>query len=494
MQSIAKKEENKIQDSIFKEVLTSDMAYGYMSYAYNMTSAVINVTHPSEVWTQMMWDPWLSMVVFRDMEEKDDVIASSLDTRKDGVLSKPRRVLPASDKRQDKKIAQMVEETLESYFDVSTGRYSGFDQILFEILDAVPKGVAIGEIIYAPGSDRIYIENVKFKPQHLFSFNDGNMSAFSTPSYLGLQTGPLRLRQPIGIPGAGEDGLLDERKFLVASHRPQYSNRWGTPLDRKVFWPSWFKRATLKQWLRHCEKGSGSVVTRYNDGAAKDEQVKALAAAMAVNEESAVALPNNFNIEVLEHVRQSMGDTYQGLVDDVCNNAIMRVILGQTLTSRGSEGGGSRALGDVHQQVRSEKIESDAKFLMYVVNTRLVYPLVLFNIGPNAPMPQWVIDYNPQRDLSAHSIYLTRLVNYGLKVGTNYVYDEYQVPKPTEGEDVLIPSASGKAGTPASGVDSAADFSEKKTLESGARSAKQSSLKMGRFAKLRPSMMKGSLE
>src|SRR6185503_20500953 len=102
--------------------------------------------------------------VYEDMEEKDDVIASALDTRKDGVLAKSRQVLPASDKQQDRKIAEFVGDTLDGYFLRSGERYSGLNQILWETLDAVGKGVAIGEIIFGDGGDRITIEDVKFKP------------------------------------------------------------------------------------------------------------------------------------------------------------------------------------------------------------------------------------------------------------------------------------------------------------------------------------------
>ena len=41
------------------------------------------------------------MAIFDDMEEKDDVVGSSLDQRKDAVIAKSRRVLPASDKLKD---------------------------------------------------------------------------------------------------------------------------------------------------------------------------------------------------------------------------------------------------------------------------------------------------------------------------------------------------------------------------------------------------------
>jgi len=179
---------------------------------------------------------------------------------------------------------------------------------------------------------------VKFKPQHLFSFGDGAMAAYSTSTYPYPQTGPLRLRPGIYVDGLSSENTSSGAKVFVHTFRPRHGNRWGMPLDRKVFWPSWFKRASVKQWLRFLEKGPGSVVARYNDAAGEDEQNKALAAAQAINEESAVALPKKFVTEILQHVRQSMGSAYSEMVDDFCNNEIARVILGQTLTSRGGEG------------------------------------------------------------------------------------------------------------------------------------------------------------
>src|ERR1044072_185625 len=181
---------------MFREILSSDLLYGYQSYAYNLNATSINVMDPSAVWSEIMWDQVLAMVVYTDMEEKDDCIASSLETRKDGVLSLARRVLPASDTRQDKKIADFVQETLEGRFKRGGDMYFGLDQILYEMLDGMAKGVAIGEIVFGDGGDHVYISDVKFKPQHLFSFADGPLAAYSTPSYLGLQTGPLRLRNP----------------------------------------------------------------------------------------------------------------------------------------------------------------------------------------------------------------------------------------------------------------------------------------------------------
>ncbi len=480
---------------IFDEILSSDRVGSYLQSAYNLGAQAIP-DDPSWIWQQIRWNPWLAMAVYEDLEEKDAMVASTLDTRKDGVMAKSRIVLPSSEKRQDKKLAEFIDETLHDYFDPSVsmmgGTYFGFDNFIYEALDAVGKGVAIGETIFANGRDRVYIKDVKFKPQHLFNFGDGQMAAYSAGTYQYPQTGPLRLRGGIYAEGLPDDGLLPEMKFFVHTYRPRYSNRWGSPLLRKIFWPSWFKRAAVKQWLRYLEKGAGSVVARYNDGAGQDEQTRALDAAEAINQESAVAIPKKFLMEVMEHVRP-IGSAHRELVDDFCNSEIARAVLGQTLTSRGSDGGGSRALGGVHNLVRGEKIEADSKSLMVAVNTRLVWPLTLLNQGPVERPPTWVIKYDPQQDLSATSTWLARLWTMKLPLSKSKIYNTFQMAAPDDEADTLPPpDGEAKPSIPERGVDSAA-FAEnkKKTQANGfnGRLKPLPGLKMERFEKLRPSTM-----
>jgi len=188
-----------------------------------------------------------------------------------------------------------------------------------------------------------------------------------------------------------------------------------------------------------------------------------------------------------------MGTAYTDMTEDVAANAIMRVILGQTLTSRGSEGGGSRALGEVHQQVRAEKIEADAKFLMYVINEYLVKPIVLFNFGPSTPLPLWVIKYDPKRDQSADSVVHARLAGMGVKIPMKFIYSEYQIPEPAADEEVLEPPAK-LPGSPSTGVDASADFAEKKTSASSKTLNNKPDSKIARFSKLRQSTIKSSSE
>lgn len=486
---------------IFNEILASDRMGAFQNWNTPILQAFGD--DPTVLWEHIKWNPWVAMAVFEDMEDKDATLFSCLEKRKDGVLSLPRRVMPASESRQDKKIAEFVEETIEQYWGgartalAQDSDESPFEDFLSEALDAVGDGVAIGEIIFAEAKDRVYISEVKFKPQHLFAFGDTGIANYSTNLMMYPQTGRLRLRQGVMVEGYQADILgaeLPEQKFFVFSYRPKKSNRWGMPVKRKCFWHTWLKRAGVKGWLRYIEKGSGTVVARYNDGAALNEQQIAVAAATAIQEESAVAVPKKFIVEVHEMVR-NIGAAPKEFVDDYCNAEISRAVVGQTLTGRGSDGGGSRALGEVHERVEDKKIEADAKGLMAVVNKRIVRPLVFMNFGPDAALPTWMLEYEQSEDLTKLAERYGKLrKDVGLPLSKKHVYDSLQMPEPVDEADALgAETAAPDAATKEKPVDGkkSAEFAEKKTLKTGA-SAYKSNSKTARFRRLRPSMMQFS--
>jgi phage gp29-like protein len=290
-------------------------------------------------------------------------------------------------------------------------------------------------------------------------------------------------------------GELPEDKFFIFSFRPKHNNRWGDPTDRKAFWPSWIKRSSIKQWLRYQEKGSGVVIARYNDGAGEKEMQDASAAAGAVQEESAVAIPKKFILEVQEMVR-NIGSSHKELVDDFCNAEISRIYLGQTLTSRGSDGGGSRALGEVHERKEDKIGETDAKALMAVVNEQIIRPMVFWNYGPDALAPMWAIEVEPQEDLDSKAKrYGVIVKDIGLPISKKQVRDDLQLEEPADEDDEL--GARSEAGTDPDPLDEEVitEYSEKKKLmRNGTSSANRSNLRMERFRKLRPGMIQFSEE
>lgn len=385
---------------------------------------------PSLAWRQMVSDSQSAFALYRDLEEKDGQVSSALETRKDGVLRRERKLIAASSSAADQSRAAFAREVLAAI--------SGFENILYELLDAVGYGVAILEILWEQEGSRgrfgrVFIRELRPRPPELFAFGDPGKP----------QTGQLRFAHGSRFTHSASQ-FLPEHKFLVYTFRPRHGNRRGRPLLRRVFWPSWFKRQDLKFWLKFIEKGTGSIVVRYPAGSTDADKQRALEAAEAINAETAVAIPENFQIvsELLDAARAGSTDVFLALADQLCNNEIARVILGQTLTQRGSEAGGSRALGEIHQVVRFEKVAADARDLMAVINDQLLRWLFLFNFGPDVPLPRWSVSLDPPEDLRARIEIDERLARLGLPIPLTYAQRTYSIPAPAPGETTLSVSSS----------------------------------------------------
>lgn len=377
--------------------------------------------NPTAAWRLMLSDSPGAYPLYRDLEEKDGQISSALETRKEGVLRRERKVVAASSSAADERRADFAREALAAI--------PNFESILYELLDATGYGFTVAEILWEQEGSTVFIRDLKPRPQDLF--------AFGLPGH--PQTGALRFSHESRVT-SHQSPLLPEHKFLVYSFHPRHGNRRGRPLLRRVFWASWFKRQDLKFWLKFIEKGTGSVVVRYPQGATDQDKQRALEAAEAINAETAVAIPDNFQIasELLQAARAGDSSVFLALADQLCNNEIARVILGQTLTQRaGEEGRGSRALGEVHEEVRFEKIAADARDLMAVVNDQLLRWLFLFNFGPDVSVPRWSVQLDPPEDLRQRIEIDERLARLGVPLPLTHLQRVYSVPSAQPGEAAL---------------------------------------------------------
>jgi len=109
----------------------------------------------------------------------------------------------------------------------------------------------------------------------------------------------------------------------------------------------------------------------------------------------------------------------------------------------------------VHQGVRQELLEADAKSLQGAVQT-LVDWYCRFNFGPEVPVPSFEIDYESPEDLTSRvQRDKVLLVDMRLPVAKRWLYETYGIPEPAEGEELLEPptgdgqAGGGQAGGPA---------------------------------------------
>jgi phage gp29-like protein len=322
----------------------------------------------------------------------DPQVKACLQTKKFAALSQNWEVHAASASPEDQQIAAFVRSAL------SEMQGSVLDA-LYDVLDALAFGVSIVEINYTlietgPNAGRIGLANLKSKDPGGFTFE--------TDAFANV----LALR---GLAGAA----YPPDKFLRYCWLPLYESPLGQS-DLKAAYKPWFvKQQLLKWWAKYLEKfGMPTVTGTYdpNRGYGPDQQRELLAIVAQVHNESAVVLPSDMHLGLLETARAQSAGFAEAI--DYLDRAIAKSILGQTLTTDSpTQGGGSYALGSVHQDVLGfyvDKLRRDLEET--VIGAQLLAPLVAYNFGPLASRPAFVLGKPSQSQKEAGGKLITELV------------------------------------------------------------------------------------
>ncbi len=363
----------------------------------------------------------------------DPKVFSVMQTRKLAVVGKEWRVLPASEAQRDVDVATDVRKALEAI--------PSFHLDLLQAMDAVAKGYAITEVMWQLAGNRIGIADLRQRDQRRFAFT---------------VTNELRL---LSAENSVEGTPVPDRKFLHFVFDPRNENPYGEALLQRVYWWWWFKKHGVKFWMIFAEKfGMPTAVGKYPPGATPEQKSTLLDAITAIQQEYGVAIPNTMAIDLMEAQRSGTVNTYQELLD-YCDTQIALAVLGQTLTSQvGSVG--SLAAAKVHEQVRQDYVEADAKTMAATVNQGIRW-LCDFNEAPSpAGYPQWLLMVTPTADLEAQSTRDDTLVRLGLRIPTRYFYKTYEIPEPAPDDEVVTPIAPPPAAAPPLPAAGASSFAE----------------------------------
>lgn len=356
--------------------------------------------------------------LYQEMLDKDPQIASCVRNRKKAILNKPWEIIPDSEKGRDQRIAKFIKEAFT---------FSGRREGLFELLDFIPKGFAISEIMWIIKNSEVLIGDLRSRKQNRFVFGKDY---------------ELRLKT-LDNPWEGEE--LPGRKFLYLRNEPFAENPYGSAGLKECYWYYWFKKNGIKFWMVLLDKfGSPTFKVQYPAGQLSDDQKRALDEIIdTFQNATGLRVPEGIDLEFLEASRR--GDAGYLLLCKYCDQQIAKAIHGQTLTGGEGERVGSMALGRVHEDTKYEYTADDCEVLMDCINSQLIPWLVDYNFADMKKYPRFVIHYEPPEDLhekvKQHEILFTKI---GLPVGKDWLYDTYNVPKPEEDEDLLeIPRGGG---------------------------------------------------
>jgi phage gp29-like protein len=293
-----------------------------------------------------------------DEVERDTHAGAMLEKRRNALISRNWEVEPGGDRPADKAAADLVDECLQAL---------PFDRICKDLLNATLKGFAVAEAIWAREGSAIRPVSIVAHDQRRFVFD---------------RDWQLRL---LTWDNLTEGEPLPGRKFIVHRVGVRGNNPYGLGLGSKLFWPVLFKREGVAFWLHFLEKYAGpTVVGKTPYGMLSDEQSRLLQTLVSVRTSSAVTVPIGTDIEFLEASR-SGSVTYEQFLA-YWDKQISIAVTGETLTTQVTEGGGNRALGEVHQEQLDILADSDGDLLTDTLRDQLAAWIVAYNL-PGAAVP-----------------------------------------------------------------------------------------------------------
>lgn len=326
---------------------------------------------------------------------RDDEVKAAFGQRVRAVIARPWEVQPGGKKRQDKNAAEFVKTVVDSL---------NFDAITEKMLHGVFYGYSVGEPIWAVENNQWVVTDIKVRDRRRFAFNPD--------MELRLKT----MQNPLGEP-------LPEYKFWhFATGADHDDEPYGIGLAHWLYWPVFFKRGGVEFWLKFLDKfGTPTLKGAYPSGTSEKEQDNILDALRAIQHDSAIVIPEGTVVEVLEAARSGTAD-YNGLVK-LMNDAINKVIIGQTASSSGTPGklGNEELQGDV----RLDIVKADADLICMSFNMTIVKWLVDFNFPEGTAYPQLWRTVEEPDDLKARSERDKNIAEIGFKPTLQYIQDTY---------------------------------------------------------------------
>lgn len=280
----------------------------------------------------------------------DEEVKSAFTQRQDAVISREIRVEAGGESPLDIAAADAMRNQIEAL---------GFDRITRLMHYGVFYGYAVAELIYSVRDSLLWVDEVKVRNRRRFRFAPGGGLRLLTRS--NMHTG-----EPCPPPyfwtfctGADHD---DEPYGLGLAH-------W-------LYWPTLFKRNDIKFWLIFLDKfGMPTALGRYEEGATDDQKKELLQLIQAIQTDSGIVMPRGLDIELLAAGRSGAAD-YESMYNAM-NNAIRRVIVGQTASSGGTPG-----------KLGNEQLQADV--LLSIAKSDADVICESWNRGPGA----WLTEFN----------------------------------------------------------------------------------------------------
>lgn len=401
----------KIIDSIFATTLNSE-----------------TLPNPDKV---LLWESGAEgYQLYKDMLYKDTIIGHIFESRINELLSTDWEVKPYVNTRtpnshptsQAEDQADVIKRIFNDREDSSLDRLM---ETSFQECLAV--GFSVTEPIWAINKKTSTLEPMAFRlrEQERFSFST-KWELQLKPSQFDYHSQPIK---------------LEPWRFIVMRRAGGANNPYGNALCQRLYWLYFVKKKVMQFWAIYQERfGTPILKAKYKAGQESDEALQTAIEVILEKYGNAAGLQHSDAIEIeLLEAKRASNSGYEGFIK-YCDDAMTKAILGQTLTS-GEGQNGTNALGNVHKKVADDILKRDAKFVKRVIGQQLIQVVTDLNFPKVEGYAQLIFDVEPPEDLVAKGEVYTTAINNGVEIGVDHYRKEFNIPPPSEGEDVLEPSS-----------------------------------------------------
>lgn len=370
-----------------------------------------------------------------DMEERDAHLYAELGKRRGSItalswsIEEPDKATP-----EEEKLTEQVRDWVGMITAHIDGVDGGMELLLQAMTGAVLPGYAPIELVWQLQADstgrQVRVPDCTLQPQRWFTTSGDRRRLV-----LRSETQMLKPKHP------GEPAVLGEElrplAWLMHVHPARNGYLARQSLARVLFWPYLFKNYAVRDLAEFLEiYGLPLRVGKYPAGAGDAEKLALLRAVTEIGHNAAGIIPQGMALE-FEAAAAGTEVPFAAMWDKM-DAAESKAILGQTLTA--SEGQhGTQALGNVHNDVRMDIRDADARCYERSFNAQIIAPLVALNVPGANPrrLPKLSLDTGEPEDLAVYAEHLPTLAKAGLKIGVKWTHDKLRIPMAEEGEEVL---------------------------------------------------------
>ena len=360
-----------------------------------------------------------------EIEERDLHYRGALGQRRLRAAGSAIDVMPASDAAADVALADEVRAV------VLGG--AGFHDLLLDLLDAIGKGVALIEVVWALEAGRWQPASYhRIDPRWIVWAEDGETPLLITASP--GSTEARRIPAEHGDVWASQAAPLDPpAKWIYHHHRAKSGLPGRGGLAYSVATIYLLKSIAIRDWWAFSEVfGLPMRVGTYGPEATDGDIQTLIDAVNALASDAGCVLPESMHI-AFESTSEGKGSSSGLFAAQVewCDKQVSKAVVGQTMTV---DAGSSRSQAEVHAEVRDDLVADDVRQIAATLTRTLVRAYCALNHARSASgWPHIGLPDHRAIDVPA----IVALAGAGLRIPAAWTRTRLGIPAPTDGEDVL---------------------------------------------------------